>query len=182
MYGCENWTIKKSKRWRIDAFKLWCWKTLETRLDSKEIKPVNPKGNQPWRFTERIDAEAEATILWPPDLKNWLIAKDPDAGKDWRQEEKGKTEDEMVGWYHWLDAHEFEQPPGVGDGQGSVACCSPWGCKESNMTEWLNWLTDAEAPTTWPTDAKSWLTGKNPDAGKDWEQEQKEAAEDEMVR
>ena len=176
------WGLDHKEGW---APKDWCFrtvvleKTLETRLDSKEIKPVNLKGNQPWIFIERIDAEV--TILWPPDLKNWLIAKDPDAGKDWRQEEKGKTEDEMVRWYHWLDGHEFEQPSGIGDGQGSVACCSPWGCKESDMTEWLNWLTDAEAPIPWPPDAKRWLFGKDPDAGKDWRQEEKGTTEDEMV-
>ena len=112
-------------------------KILESPLDSMEIKPVNPKGNQPWVFIGRPDAEAEGPILWPPEAKSWLIGKDPDAGKDWRQE-KGTTEDEMVGWYHWLDGHEFEQVPGVADGQGSLACCSPWGCKESDTTEKLN--------------------------------------------
>ena len=90
-------------------------------------------------FIGRTDAEAETPILWPPDAKNWL-EKDPDAGEDWRLEEKGMTEDEMVGWHHWLDGHEFEQASRVGDGQGSLACCSPWGHKELNMTEWLNWL------------------------------------------
>ena len=103
------------------------------------IKPVNPKGNQSWMFIGRTDAEAEAPILWPPDAKNWLTGKDPDAGKDWRQEEKGTTEDEMVGWHHRLDGHEFEQALGVSDGQGSLVCCSPWGHKESDMTEQLNW-------------------------------------------
>ena len=92
-------------------------------------------------FIERTDAEAETPILWSPDAKNWLVGKDPDAGKDWRQEEKGSTEDEMVGWHHWLDGHEFEQGPGVGDGQGSLACCSPWGHKESDTTKQLNWIT-----------------------------------------
>ena len=105
----------------------------------KEIKPVYPKGNQSWIFVGRTDAEAEALVLWPPDAKSWLIEKDPDAGKDWRQKEKGVIEDEMVGWHHWLDGHEFELTPGVGDGQGSLACCSPWGLKESDMTEWLDW-------------------------------------------
>ena len=114
-------------------------KTLQNPLDSKEIKPVNSKGNQHWIFAGRTDAEAEALILWLPDVKNWLIGKDPDAGKDWRQEEKGMTEDEMVGWHHWLDGHEFEQAVGVGDGLGSLACCSPWGHKELDTTEWLNW-------------------------------------------
>ena len=112
-------------------------KTLESPLDRKEIKPVNPKENQPCIFTERTDAEAEASILWPPDVKSWLIRKDPDAGKDWRQAEKGTTEDEMVGRYHQLNGHEFEQTPGDGEGQESLACCSPWGCKELDTTEWL---------------------------------------------
>ena len=114
-------------------------KTLENPLDHKEIQPVHPKENQSWIIIGRTDAEAETPILLPPDAKNWLIGKDPDAGKDWRQEEKGMTEDEMVGWHYWLDGHEFEQAPGFGDGQGGLSCCSPWGCKESNMTEELNW-------------------------------------------
>ena len=104
LYGCESWTIKKVEHWRTDAFKQWCWRRLlRVPLDCKEIKPVNPKGNQFWIFVGRADAEAETSILWPPDAKNWLIGKDPDAGKDWRWEEKGKTEDEMVGWHHRLD-------------------------------------------------------------------------------
>ena len=140
MYGCQSWTIKKAEHWRIDVFELWCWRRLESPLDCKEIKAVNPKGNQSWILIERTDAEAEAPILWPPDVKSWPIGKDPDAGKDWRQEEKGATEDEMVGWHHRLDGHEFEQAPGVGDGQGRLACCSSWGCKELDTTEWLNWL------------------------------------------
>ena len=115
-------------------------KTLERPLDCKEIKLVNPKGNQPWIFIGKTDAKAETPILWPPDAKNWLIGKDPDAGKDWRQEKKGKTEDEMAGWHHQLDGHEFEQALGVGDGQGSLVCCSPQGCKESDMTQWVNRL------------------------------------------
>ena len=113
-------------------------KTLESLLDCKEIKTVYPKGNQSWIFIGRTDAEAETLILWPPDAKNWLIRKDLDAGKDWRQEEKGTTEDEIIRWYHRLDGQEFEQALGVGDGQGSLACCSTWGSKESDMTEQLN--------------------------------------------
>ena len=112
--------------------------TLESLLDCKEIQPVHPKGNQSWIFIGRTDAEAETPILWPPEAKNWLTGKDPDAGKDWRQEE-----DEMVGWHHWLDEHEFEKSLGVSDGQGSLACCSPWGCRvrrdwttEPNWTDW----------------------------------------------
>ena len=109
MYGCESWIIKKAEHWWIDAFEVWCWKKLlKSPLDSKEIQQVHPKGNQAWIFIGRTDAEAETPILWPPDVKNWLTGKDPDAGKDWRQEEKGITEDEMVGWHHWLNGHEFE--------------------------------------------------------------------------
>ena len=125
------------------ASKNWCFpavvlgKTLESPLDNKEIQPVHPKGNQPWIFIGRTDAEAEAPVLWPPDVKNWLIWKDPDAGKDWRWEEKGMTEDEMVGWHHWIDGHESEQTLEDNEGQGSLACCSPWGLKESDKT-WLN--------------------------------------------
>ena len=130
--------------WELDhkdwVLKNWCVqtvvleKTLESPLDYKEIQPVHPKGNQSWIFVGRTDAEA-----LPPDAKNWLIGKDPDSGKDWRWEEKGMTEDEVVGWHHWLNGHEFESAPGVGDGQGSLACCSPWGRRESGMTEWPNW-------------------------------------------
>jgi len=129
--------------------KNWCFwtvvleKTLESPLDFKEIQPVHPKGNQSWIFTGRTDAEAETPILWPPDGKNWLIWKDPDAGKDWRSEVKGRTEDEMVGQHHRLNGHEFEKTPGVGDVQEGLACCSPWGHKESDKTEWLNW-TDGD--------------------------------------
>ena len=109
MYGCESWTIKKADRWRIDAFELWCWRKLfKSPLDCKEIQPPHPKGDQSWIFIGRTDAEAEALILWPPDVKSWLTGKDPDAGKDWGQEEKGMTEDEMVGWRHWLSGHESE--------------------------------------------------------------------------
>ena len=115
-------------------------KTLDTPLDCKEIKPVSPKGKQSWIFIERTDVEAEAPIVWPPDAKNWLIKKDPDAGKDWRQEEKGTTEDEMVGSYHWLNGHEYEQALGVGDGQGNLVCCSPWGRKESRLSNWTGRL------------------------------------------
>ena len=131
--------------WEFDHRECWCFwtvvleKTLESRLDCKEIQPVNPKGNQSWIFIGRTDVEAETPVLWPPHAKNWLIGKDPDAWKDWRWEEKGSTEDKMVGWHHQLDGHEFEQAPRVGVRQGSLACCSPWGHKESDTTEWLNW-------------------------------------------
>ena len=114
-------------------------KTLESPLDCKEIQSVHPKGNQSWIFIGRTDAEAETPILWPLDAKNWLIGKDPDAGKDWRQEEKGMTEDEMVGWHHWLSGHEFKKALVDGEGLGSLACCSPWSHKESDTTEQLNW-------------------------------------------
>ena len=114
-------------------------KTLEGPLDCKEIQPVHPKGNQSWIFIGRTDAEAETPILWPSDAKNWLIVKDPDAGKVWAQEEKGTTEDEMVGWHQLLNGHGFGWTLGVGDGQGGLACCGPWGRKESDTTEWLNW-------------------------------------------
>ena len=109
-------------------------KTLESPLDSKDIKPVNPKGNQPWLFIGRTDAEVEAPILWPPDAKNWLIGKDPEARKDWGQEKKGTTEDEVVGRHHQLSGHEFEQTVGDNEEQGSLACCKPWGRKVSHMT------------------------------------------------
>ena len=139
LYGCESWTIKKAEYQKTDAFKLWWWRTLQSLLDRKEIKPVDPKGNQSWIFIGMTDAETEAPILWPSVAKTWLTGKDPDAGKDWRREEKRMTEDEMVGWHHWVNGHEFEQAPGLGDGQGSLVCCSPWGCKEADTTERLNW-------------------------------------------
>ena len=133
---CESWTTKKAKCQRIDAFELWCWRRLESPLDFKEIKPVNPEGNQSWIFIG-TDAEAEAPILWPPDSKSWLIRKDPDAGEVWRQE-KGTTDEEMVGWHHRLNGHEFEQAPADFEGQGSLAWWGSWGPKELDMTEWLN--------------------------------------------
>ena len=138
LYGCESWTIRKL------STKKWCFwtvlleKTLESPLDCKEIQPVYSKGNQSWILIGRTDAEAETPVLWPPFGESWLLWKDPDAGKDWGQEEKGMTEDEMVGWHHWLNGHGFGWTLGVGGGQGGLACCSPWGHKESNMTEQLN--------------------------------------------
>ena len=136
MSGCESWSIKKAECRRIGAFEMWCWqKTLESPLDCKEIKPVNPKGNQCWLFHWKDDAAAEAPILGSLGTKSQLIGKDPDAGKDRRQEEKGTTEDEMVGWHHWLNGHEFVQVPGNGEGQGSLVCCNPSG---SDTTEPLN--------------------------------------------
>ena len=132
------WELDYKKSW---VLKNWCFLTvvLESPLDSKEIQPFHPKGNQSWIFTGRTDAKAETLVLWPADVKIWLIWKDCDAGKDWRREEKGATEDEMVGWHHQLNGHKFEKALGVGDGQGSLVHCSPWGHKESDMTEQLNW-------------------------------------------
>ena len=132
------WVLDHKESW---VLKHWCFwtvvleKTLGSPLDCKEIKPVNPKGNPTWMFIVRTDAEAEAPILWPPVAKNWLIGKDHDTGENWRQEEKGMTEDAMVRWHHWLDGHEFEQAQGVGDGQGSLACYSLWGRRELDMTK-----------------------------------------------
>ena len=129
------WELDHNEGW---ALKNWCFwsvvleKTLESPLDSKEIKSVNPKGNQPWIFTGKTDAEAP--ILWPPDVKSWLIGKDPNAAKDWGQKEKGATENELVGWHHSLNGHEFEQTPGDSEGQGTLMCCSLWGGKESDRT------------------------------------------------
>ena len=136
------WQLECEEGW---APKNWCFwtvmleKTLESPLDWEEIQSVLPKGDHSWEFNGRTDAEAETPILWPPDVKNWLIWKDPDAGKDWGQEEKGTTEDEMAGWHHWLDGHESGWTPGVADGQGGLACCDSWGRKESDTTEELNW-------------------------------------------
>ena len=134
------WELDYKESWEPKNWYFWTMvleKTLKSPLDCKEIKPVNTKENQSWIFIGRTDAEAETPILWPPDVKNWLIRKDADPGDDWRQE-KGMTEDEMVGWHHRLNGHEFEQAPGDGEGEGSLACCSAWGHKESDTTEWLN--------------------------------------------
>ena len=139
MYGCESCTIKKAEHWRIDAFEPWCWRRLlRGPLGCKEIQPVNLKGNQSWIFIGRTDAEAEAPTPWPSDAKSWLIAKASDAGKDWRQEGKGMTENNMVGWHHWLSRLEFGQALRDGEGQKILVCCSPWGRKWSDMTERLN--------------------------------------------
>jgi len=145
-YGFSNshvwmWELDYNESW---ALKNWCFwtlvleKSLESPLDCKEIKPVNPQGNQSWVFIGRTDAEAEALILGPPDAKSQLTGKGPDAEKDRRREEKGMTEDEMVAWHHWLNGHEFKQTLGDGEGQGSLACFSPWNHKESDTTEWVN--------------------------------------------
>ena len=125
----ESWALKKLCFWTVVLEK-----TLESPLDYREIKPINPKGNQPWIFIRRTDAEAEVPILWSPDVKSWLIRKDPDAGKDWRQEETGMTEVEMVRWHHWLNGKEFEQTSGDSEGQGSPEYYSPWNHKKSDVT------------------------------------------------
>ena len=144
MYRCESWTMKKAERWRIDAFELWCWRGLlrvpwtARRSNQSILKEISPGIS-----LEGRNAKAETPVLWPPHVKSWLIGKDCDAGRDWGQEEKGKTEDEMVGWHHRLSGCESEWTPGVGDGQGGLACYDSWGWKESDMTERLNW-------TDWP--------------------------------
>ena len=136
------WELDCEESW---ALKNWCFwtvvleKTLESPLDCKEIQPVHSEGDQSWVFIGRTDAKAETPILWPPHVKSWLTGEDPDAGRDWGQEEKGMTEDKMAGWHHRLDGHESEWTPGVGDGQGGLACCSSWGRKESDTTERLHW-------------------------------------------
>ena len=136
------WELDCEEGW---AQKNWCFwtvvleKTLESPLDCKEIEPVHSEGDQPWDFFGRNDGKAETPVLWSPHANSWLIEKDSNAGRNWGQEEKGTTEDEMAGWHHWLGGHESEWTPGVGDGQGGLACCDSWGRKESDMTEWLNW-------------------------------------------
>ena len=144
--GCESWTIKKAEHWRIDAFELWCWRRLlrvpwtARRSNQSILMEINPSVNQSWIFIAKIDAGAEAPILWLPDVKSRLIGKDPDAGKDWRQEEKGTTEDEMVEWHHWLDGNEFEPTPGDSEGPESLVCCNPWGHRVRH--NWVTELTD----------------------------------------
>ena len=139
IYGCESWTIKKAEHRSIDAFELWCWKRLlrvpwiARRSKWSIIKEIRPECS----FIGRTDVEAETPMLWLPDGKNWLIWKDPDGGKNWRWEEKGTTEYEMVGWHHRLNGHEFGKTLGVGDGQEGLACCSPWGCRVGH-----NWATE----------------------------------------
>ena len=130
----ESWALKNGCFWTVVLEK-----TLESPLDCKEIQAVHLKGDKSWVFFRTNDAKAETPILWPPHVKSWLIGKDSDAGRDWGQEEKGMTEDEMAAWHHRLHGHEFGWTPGVGDGQGGLACCNLWGRKESDTTEWLNW-------------------------------------------
>ena len=138
MYGCENWTVKKAEHQRIDTFELLCLRRL-WRVPWTARRSNHSKGDQFWVFIGRTDAKAETPILWPPHVKSWLIGKDCDAGRDWGQEEKGSTEDEMAGWHHQLNVHEFAWTLGVGDGQRGLACCNSWGHKESETTERLNW-------------------------------------------
>ena len=136
--GCDCWTIKKGDHWRIDSFELWCWRRLlrvpwtVRRSNQSILKEINP----------------EYSLEGLPDVKSWLTGKDSDAGKNWRPEVKGMTEVEMVGWHHWYNGHEFEEALGVGDGQGSLACCSPWGGKEPDMTKGLNWTEAFNFPTS----------------------------------
>ena len=146
------WELDYEESW---ALKNWCFwsvvlqKTLESPLDCREIQLVHSKGDQSWVFFGRTDAEAETPTFWPPDVKSWLIGKDPDARKEWGQEEKGTTEDKMVGWHHWLNGHGFGWILGVGDGQGGLACCGSQGCKKLDTVEWLNWTGLKIAPGTW---------------------------------
>ena len=153
--------------WQLDhkagwAPKKWCFqtvvlkKTLESLLDSKEIKPANAKGYQPWILIGRTDAEAEAPMLWPPDVKSWLVGKDLDAGKDWGQKEKGAKQDEMVGWHHRPNGHEFEKTLEDSEGQGSLACCSPWGCKELDLTDWTSSSSLAKKGKAKPGSPRGW--------------------------
>ena len=154
------WELDYKESW---ALKNWCFwtdileKTLESPLPCKEILPAHPKGDQSWVFFGRTNVEAETPILWPPDAKGWLVGKDPDTGKDWRQEEKGMTEDKMVGWHHRLNVHGFGWTLGVGDGQGGLVCCSSWSLKESDTTEQLTWTDNHQVYTQ----IRVWTIPKN---------------------
>ena len=149
MYGCE---LDHKEQWTPNN---WCFqtvvlkKTLENPFDCKESQPVHPKGNQSWRFIGRTDAKVETTVLWPPDVMSWLIGKDPGAGKDWGQKEKGLTEDKMIGWHHRLNGHEFEQIQGNSEGQGNLGCCGPWGCQELYVTKPLKNSSKQIVPSRW---------------------------------
>ena len=143
------WELDYKESWAPKNWRFWTVvleKTPESPLGNKEIQPVHPKGDQSWVFTGRTDVEAETPVLWPPDVKSWVIWKNPDAGNDWRWEEKGTTEDEMIGWPHQLNEPKFEQTLGDSEGQGNLACCSPWGCKELYTTEQLNWSKKKTEP------------------------------------
>ena len=161
MYGCESWTMKKAEHWRIDAFELWCWRRLlrvswtARRSNQSILKEISPGGSS----LEGLRLKVKLKLLWPPDAKSWLIGIDPDAGKDWGQVEKGMTENEMFGWHHQLNGHEFGQIWEVGDGQEGLACCSPWGHEELDTTERLNWTEYiywlySENSKPWDTEAK----------------------------
>ena len=139
MYGCESWTVKKAERRRIDAFELWCWRRVLRVPWTARRSNQHFERDQPWDFFGRNVAKAETPVLWPPHAKSWLIGKDSDAGRDWGQEKKWMTEDEMAGWHHWRDGRESEWTPGAGDGQGGLVCCDSWGRRESDTTEQLNW-------------------------------------------
>ena len=144
MYGCESWTVKKAEHWRI-AFELWCWRRLlrvpwtASRSNQSILKEISPGISLEGMM---LKLKLHLVVLWPPHPKSWVFGKDCDAGRDWGQEEKGTTEDKMAGWHHWLDGGESEQTPGVGDGQGGLACRDSWGRKESDTTEWLNLTED----------------------------------------
>ena len=139
LYGCESWTVKKAEHQKLMLLNCGVGEDSCKSLELQE-DPTSPFwGDQPWDFFGRNDAKAETPVLWPPHVKSWLIGKDSDAGRDWEQEGKGTTEDEMAGWHHWLDGCESEWTLRVGDGQGGLVCCNSWGRKESDMTEQLNW-------------------------------------------
>ena len=186
LYGFSSshvwmWELDCEEGW---ALKNWCFwtvvleKTLESPLDYKEIQPVHSKGDQSWVFFGRNDAKAETPVLWPPHVKGWLIGKDSDVGRDWGQEEKGMTEDETAGWHHWLNGHESEWTPGIGDGQGGW-CAAIHGVAKSrtrlrdwsDLIYWKHWCW-IEAPILWLPDAKNCLIRKDPDSGKDWRHEE----------
>ena len=146
------WELDCEESWALETWCFWTVvleKTLESPLNCKEIQQVHPKGDKSWAFIGRTEAKAETPILWPPHVKSWIIGKDPDAGRDCGKEEKGTTEDEMAGWHHWLYGHEFELTAVVDDGQGGLACCGSWSCKELDMTERLNWTTEEERGPLW---------------------------------
>ena len=176
MYGCESCTIKKAESQRIDAFELWCWGRLlrvpwiAKRLNHSLLKEASPEYSLEGLIL-KLKLQYFRHLMW----RTNSIQKTLLLGKDWRQEEKGILEDEIVGWHHRLDGHAFEHNPGVGNGQGSLVCCCPWGHKDSHMTELLNWNELMQTPILWPSDVKSWLIGTDPEAGKDWGQEKKGA-------
>ena len=149
------WELDCEESWALKNWCFWCFwtvvleKTLESPLDHKEIQLVHPKGDQSWVFFGRNNAKFETPVLWPPHGKSWLIGKDSDAGRDWGQEEKETAEDEIAGWHHRLNGRDFKWTLGAGDGQGGLVCCNSWGCKESDTTEWLSWLTELNSLWCW---------------------------------